>query len=121
MAAPRLPLPQRRGKVQSPQAIPLDISTPRDMKSAASRGSLSTTPKPIHSETQQHRASTQDIPRHLKKEAVGNKRPISDDDHPGASTSTVSMMPKPQIPLVKRQKQGPNIFIPKSNKVNKID
>jgi hypothetical protein len=120
-------LPQRNGKTQLVQAVPTDLSTPRDLKSAVDRGSLSVTPRPIHSEAQQSHPSTQDIPEHKAEETAGKKRQKYDDDDPQqpqpiSSTSTHNPMERPRNPSAKRQKkQGPNIFIPKSNKPNKVD
>ena len=96
----------------TPVSVPSDLVTPRDFKLNMTRNTES---KPLQA-ISDHKPPT---PVSASFSGVGVKRPAEDgDDHPPRPPPSrpVEEPPKPRVPLVKRPKQPPNIFIPKSNK-----
>jgi senataxin len=101
--------PTKEAKVVPSVPVPSDLVTPREFKSTIGRISES---QPLQA------ISDLKVP---PVSGVGVKRPAENDDHPPRPPPPPPRLgegaTKPRIPSLKRPKQPPNIFIPKSNKV----
>jgi senataxin len=104
---PPLVSPVKEVKVVPSVPVPSDLVAPRDFKPNIGRNPES---KPLQA-ISDHQSSVSAPP----VSGVGVKRPVESDDHPPRPPPPrpEEGATKPRVPLVKRPKQPPNIFIPK--------